>query len=80
MTEFDGSGYPIAYLLRKITKAAKTQAIRETFMKTRHATLTHLFDQLKQRGVLPGFVGTEKDFQEIRAVKAVWPATKHQLW
>ncbi|KAI5452823.1 hypothetical protein NCC49_006363 [Naganishia albida] len=79
MAEYDGSGYPLAYLLRKTTKAAKTQALRESIAKARHATLTHLFTEMKRRGVAPSFVGTDKDFQEIRAVNAVWPEAKHQL-
>lgn len=80
MAEYDGSGYPLAYLLRKTTKAAKTQALRESIAKARHATLTHLFTEMKRRGVAPSFVGTDKDFQEIGAVNAVWPEAKHQLW
>lgn len=80
MTEYDGSGYPIAYLLRRTTKAAKTPAIRESITKARHRTLAELFMQLRNRGVMPEFIGTDKDFQEIRAVNAVWPTAKHQLW
>jgi hypothetical protein len=80
MAEYDGAGYPIAYLFRRTKYAADTAAQRKKIEEARLGTLKALLTELRKRGVNPRFVGSDKDFHEIRAVDEVWPEAKHQLW
>jgi hypothetical protein len=80
MAEFDGGGYPIAYLFRRTMYAADTAAQRRKIEEARLATLKALLFELKRRGINPRFIGSDKDFHEIRAVDEVWPSAKNQLW
>jgi hypothetical protein len=80
MAEFDGAGYPIAYLFRRTKKATETALQRKKVEDAGLNTLKRLLSDLKGRGISPRFVGSDKDFHEIRAVDEVWPQAKHQLW
>jgi hypothetical protein len=80
MAEYDGAGYPVAYILRKTTEKPKTAADRAALEAARMSTMRAVLQRLKEKGINPRFFGSDKDFQEIRAAKAVWPEAKHQLW
>ncbi len=66
-----GSGVPLAFLLIRTSKEARTGAKR--------AVLERFLGQLKSRGVDPEFTLTDKDWSEINAMRATWPDAKHQL-
>ena len=67
----EGSGIPLAFLLIQTSKEAPSGA--------KEAVLTSILLELKDRGVLPEFTLSDKDWSEINAMRAVWPHAKHQL-
>jgi hypothetical protein len=65
-----GSGYPIAYLIVKVTSNANVSGEdtgRITALKT-------FFQEMKDRGFNPTFFFTDKDQAEINAIEAIWPS------
>jgi hypothetical protein len=80
MAEHDGVGIPLAYILRKTVRAPRNAFERETLENEPAHTRRKVLMRLKELGVEPRSVGSNKDFQEIRAALSVWPAAKHQLW
>ena len=67
----EGSGIPLAFMWIHTSKEALSGA--------KEAVLTSILLELKDRGVLPEFTLSDKDWSEINAMRAVWPHAKHQL-
>lgn len=74
LAELDGTGVPLAYLF-----VEKDASCSSAFP----GTLTQILDQylryLSQTGLVPAFVGCDKDKAEINAIQQVWPFCKVQL-
>ena len=71
MADAKGSGIPLAFLLIRTSKKARSGA--------KQAVLEQFLARIKSRGVEPEFTLTDKDWSEINAMRATWPEAKHQL-
>jgi hypothetical protein len=69
--EFDGSGFPLAYLFLehngKCGDGIRTEIITKFVL------------QLKEKGLDPEFILTDKDWAQIKACHSTWPKAKIQL-
>lgn len=72
MGDFDGKALPLSYLLLETGNSKVDHG-------KRGIPLTHWFKQLKQRGLCPKFMFSDKDTAQIKASKLAWPDTKIQL-
>ncbi|KAF8577145.1 hypothetical protein K439DRAFT_1649156 [Ramaria rubella] len=71
VAEVQGIGIPISYLLISTTKS--------TPKGSKEKIIAKWLQSLKDKGIHPEFVLTDKDQSEINAVKLVWPHAKDQL-
>lgn len=78
LAELDGSGIPLAYCFTEVHEN-NVHGARKATPGSTTAVLDQFLSPLRDRGLNPTFVGTDKDFAEIRAVQQVWPAAKVQL-
>ena len=66
-----GIGVPLSYLLIQTTNEAAKGA--------KERVLTSWLNSIRNLGIYPEFILTDKDQSEINAVGHVWPNAKHQL-
>lgn len=64
MGEFDGTAFPLSYLLLQTTNSSVTDGKRVI-------PLINWFEQLGKRGLKPQFLLTDKDTAQISAAKIV---------
>ncbi len=71
LTEMDGMGFPLAYLLLTTTTAISEGA--------RTRVIKQFLQELRNKGLNPQFSLTDKDAAQIGAIKDVWPQSNIQL-
>lgn len=75
VVDVEGAGFPIAYIVIDTTKVENMN----TSTGRRREILEQFLMAIKESGVKPDFVFTDKDFGEINAVTNVWGPLKVQL-
>ena len=71
MADMLGEGLPLSYLF-VVTDAEAPPCTKET-------VLVNWMEALKDHGITPEFILSDKDQSEINALGRVWPTAKHQL-
>src|SRR5688572_21463892 len=69
---FEGAGFPLAYLMLDTTKASGDGVQHGTHTEA----LSGFFHSICNKGLLPQYFYTDKDFAEMNAAKEVWVAIK----
>ena len=84
LAEFDNTGIPLAYLFMQVTaSASKRPGVDQEAPKAdQGATTAVLYDfllELRELGLNPTFMGTDKDLSELSAIAKTWPGCSIQL-
>ena len=77
LSEVDGAGIPVAYLLYEVAPNHKGEKKAETGAMV--YLLQQFLGRLKAFGMQPSFVGHDKDAAEMAAIRIVWPNASLRL-
>ncbi|CAG8851085.1 21460_t:CDS:2, partial [Gigaspora margarita] len=75
IVNFEGTGFPLAYLVLDLTNTSKDTPQDEK----RTYALSTFFYLVRNQGLFPTYFFTDKDFSEINAAREVWPKADVQL-